>query len=613
VFTHDLLRETLYGQLGPARRRRLHQAAGEALESIDDTGSSRHLADLAFHFAAAGATEQGVKYALAAGDRALQGAAAREAVAHFETALELLGPGASTAQQRAVILSRVGEAASALGNYERAADAYDAAPGLWYSSGDIAAAASAMHRLGRVRWRQERVDSARLAFERALEMLGEVESSDLAETLLQLADLHATSLGRTSDGLVYAERALAIVERLGDGHLTAQAHYVIGNVRARGNDLAAGRTSLERALGLAQDLDEPALAAEICGYLANVYAWSGELDRSREVSVLRAELAQRTQDPFLLRHVYGWLAFNDTQRGRWDEAERLYVLQAEHVDGLASPEPRANLRAYRSLQRYFQGRFADAERDLREAVELLRPTGSATLLWHLGRFGLVLAELDRPDESRACFEELQTLADALDATSRARGVAFSHLAVGYTRLGMLERAAGCYDRLLPFRGMVSPILVDRGLAVAAVASGDLTAARQHFVDAKEAARKMDVLPELALTLLQHGALERAVRVRDEGLQLCEKLGMQALGRRTTEWLAGWPRGHALRHANVAGLTDREVEVLCLVALGRTNRVIAAELVLSEKTVARHLTTIFSKIDVENRAGAVAFALRHGLA
>ena len=89
VFTHDLLRETLYGQLGPARRRRLHQAAGEALESIVDTGSSRHLADLAFHFVAAGAVEQGVKYALAAGDRALQGAAAREAVAHFETALAL--------------------------------------------------------------------------------------------------------------------------------------------------------------------------------------------------------------------------------------------------------------------------------------------------------------------------------------------------------------------------------------------------------------------------------------------------------------------------------------------------------------------------------------------
>jgi DNA-binding CsgD family transcriptional regulator len=178
---------------------------------------------------------------------------------------------------------------------------------------------------------------------------------------------------------------------------------------------------------------------------------------------------------------------------------------------------------------------------------------------------------------------------------------------------MREGAARCYEQLLPFRGMVSPILVDRGLAVAAVASGDLTAARQHFSDAEEAARKMDLRPELALTLLQHGAVERDVRVRDEALQLCEELGMQELGQRTTGWLAGWPRGHALRHANVAGLTEREVEVLCLVAQGRTNRVIGVALVLSEKTVARHLTTIFFKIGVENRAGAAAFALRHGLA
>jgi DNA-binding NarL/FixJ family response regulator len=56
-----------------------------------------------------------------------------------------------------------------------------------------------------------------------------------------------------------------------------------------------------------------------------------------------------------------------------------------------------------------------------------------------------------------------------------------------------------------------------------------------------------------------------------------------------------------------------VEVLRLVAQGKTNREIAAALVLSEKTVARHMTNIFNKILVENRAGATAFALRHGLA
>ena len=63
----------------------------------------------------------------------------------------------------------------------------------------------------------------------------------------------------------------------------------------------------------------------------------------------------------------------------------------------------------------------------------------------------------------------------------------------------------------------------------------------------------------------------------------------------------------------AGLTAREVEVLRLVAAGLTSGEIARELKISEKTVAHHLTHIFNKTSSENRAAAVAFAIRHGLA
>ena len=63
----------------------------------------------------------------------------------------------------------------------------------------------------------------------------------------------------------------------------------------------------------------------------------------------------------------------------------------------------------------------------------------------------------------------------------------------------------------------------------------------------------------------------------------------------------------------AGLSEREVEVLRLVAAGHSNRKIAEQLVLSEKTVANHLTNIFIKTGTDNRAAATAFAVRHGLA
>ena len=61
-----------------------------------------------------------------------------------------------------------------------------------------------------------------------------------------------------------------------------------------------------------------------------------------------------------------------------------------------------------------------------------------------------------------------------------------------------------------------------------------------------------------------------------------------------------------------GLSDREVQVLRLVAAGHSNAEIAAELVLSEKTVARHLSNIFSKLDVGSRTAAAAFAFEHHL-
>lgn len=82
-----------------------------------------------------------------------------------------------------------------------------------------------------------------------------------------------------------------------------------------------------------------------------------------------------------------------------------------------------------------------------------------------------------------------------------------------------------------------------------------------------------------------------------------------LGARPAEREVGELLGHS---ATPGGLSPREVEVLRLVATGRSNPEIAADLVLSEKTVARHLSNIFGKLDVGSRTAAAAFAYEHGL-
>ena len=61
-----------------------------------------------------------------------------------------------------------------------------------------------------------------------------------------------------------------------------------------------------------------------------------------------------------------------------------------------------------------------------------------------------------------------------------------------------------------------------------------------------------------------------------------------------------------------GLTARELQVLRLVAAGETNKAIAAELFVSERTVDRHMSNIFAKLGVSSRAAATAHAYQHGL-
>jgi DNA-binding CsgD family transcriptional regulator len=608
AFTHDMVRETLYAEVGRERRRRLHQAIGEALLTADPP---RRVADLAFHFAEAGDRNRGVAYALAAGQDAMRASAAVDAMAHYRTALRLLGDG--DLSRRAGALQGLGDAAMLAGDYPQAAEVYRAATAAFLQAGDTRGAAGASHRLGRALWRQEAGAAGKGAFERALELLGPEDIPEAAESLLQLADLEVAHLGRNAEGMAHSDRALAMIERLGDRRLEAHALCVAGNIRVRSNDPGAGRQALERSLALAEELDEPALAAEACAYLANVTGWTGDFARSHELSLRRLQLAERTHDPFELRHVFAWIGGLELARGRWTEAETWLARQEEALAGLQTPEPYAFLHATRGALYFYRGRFEAAEREQRAAIALVQPLGEAACVWYLGRLGLVLAETATRGEALECFLQLQSIADRLEEQVPAQLAARAYLAIGYVRLGERERAARCYAPLLPFRGQFAPVPADRALGLAAAAAGDTARARRHLAEAEARTRKEDMLPELALILLERGQLDleggssRPNGMIEEGRQLSDKLGMQELGSRI---LAAAPVG---QRGRVAGLTERELEVLRLVAEGRSNREIARTLFLSEHTVARHLTHIFTKTGVENRAGAVAFALRHNIA
>jgi ATP/maltotriose-dependent transcriptional regulator MalT len=146
-----------------------------------------------------------------------------------------------------------------------------------------------------------------------------------------------------------------------------------------------------------------------------------------------------------------------------------------------------------------------------------------------------------------------------------------------------------------------------------LAEGDVQAALGSLRRAFEAWRHIEAPYEAARVRVLVGMACRAFG-DDEGAGLelnaaravFERLGATPDLARIDALTKGVPSGHP------HGLTPRELQVLRLVAAGKTNKTIAAELFLSEKTVDRHVSNIFNKLDVPSRAAATAYAYEHKL-
>jgi DNA-binding CsgD family transcriptional regulator len=160
-----------------------------------------------------------------------------------------------------------------------------------------------------------------------------------------------------------------------------------------------------------------------------------------------------------------------------------------------------------------------------------------------------------------------------------------HVAEGAPRqaLAPLRNALTIWDDLnAPYEAALVRVLLGR----ACDALGDADGARMEWDAAARVFRQCGAAPALA-------AVEAMTR------------GSVAAGRTS-------PGASPAAPPETGGLTSRELEVLRLIAQGKTNREIARELDISEKTVARHASNIFTKLDLSTRAAATAYAFTHHL-
>ena len=163
----------------------------------------------------------------------------------------------------------------------------------------------------------------------------------------------------------------------------------------------------------------------------------------------------------------------------------------------------------------------------------------------------------------------------------------------------------------------------RLLGLLAQTVGQLDRSVNHFEDALGLCKQAGYRPELAWTchdcvdtLLERngpGDPEWATSLMEEGLGITHELGMGHLTQRLMGLRQRAELASAHRREFPDGLTEREVEVLRLVSMGRSNSEISEELALSIRTVERHITNFYGKIHARGRAEATAYAFSHGLA
>jgi DNA-binding CsgD family transcriptional regulator len=147
-------------------------------------------------------------------------------------------------------------------------------------------------------------------------------------------------------------------------------------------------------------------------------------------------------------------------------------------------------------------------------------------------------------------------------------------------------------------------------------------AAHHFDGALAMNSRLGAKPHLARTQYYYAAMlraqgrgadrEKAARLADEANATAQELGMTHLVEQLRPLLAE-PAYRRAPPAHPDRLTQREVDVLRLIAAGSSTKEIAATLVISEPTVERHITNLYAKIGARSRADATAYTLRKGLA